>query len=124
MRPSKYLIVLGVFLSGCAAPISLIPTPITFSNANMTLTVVQTGCGVRTGEYRDLSGKGNSFPYLRFVAIDKAKNTVGEWRASCHAVVANGISQCSISGGITVSYTDLGGPGCPDLQNFDFKSMR
>jgi hypothetical protein len=102
-------------LTGCA---NLSPVSLTFESTKMSFMVIKTGCAIRSGEYRDLSGKGNSVPMMRFVAYDESNATVGEWLASCNAVIPNGVSQCKVSGDILVPYTALGGPGCPNLKKF------
>lgn len=84
-------------LTGCAA---MMPTEetISFSGAIANLTVIKRGCVMEQGQYTDRSGKGKSFPYVKFIAVSNSGETVGEWHASCKAVVPYGTSYCNISG--------------------------
>ncbi len=86
-----------VGLAGCAvmAPGN---EPYRFSNEKSEFSFVKIGCVLDQGKFTDRSGKGNSYPYIRVIAITNGGETVGQWSASCRAVVPNGSSSCSISG--------------------------
>lgn len=84
-------------LSGCAV---LLPPAevIKFSGTNADFSVVKTGCVLEPGRYTDTSGKGNSYPMVKFIAVTSGGQTVGQWTAFCEAVVPNGTSSCRIVG--------------------------
>lgn len=87
----------AVVLSGCAALLPQAET-IKFSGRNAELRVVKTGCVLDSGTYTDVSGRGNSHPMARFIAVSNGGQTVGQWTAYCEAVVPNGTSSCKIFG--------------------------
>lgn len=84
-------------LAGCA---TMLPPEETFrfSGDKAEFTFVKSGCVLVRGKYTDRSGKGNTYPYVKFIAVSNSGETVGEWRASCSAVMPNGTSSCDISG--------------------------
>jgi hypothetical protein len=84
-------------LGGCASMLPPEETH-TFSNSRAKFTFVKSACVIDQGQYTDLTGKGNSHPMLKFIALTSSGATVGQWYALCEAVVPNGTSSCSISG--------------------------
>ena len=98
MKLLKIAVVLGtVSLIGCAG---MVPTPqvIRFTGQGGELAVEKVGCVIERGRYTDLSGKGNRFPFYKFIAVTNSGETVAQWFASCPAVVPNGTARCTISG--------------------------
>jgi hypothetical protein len=84
-------------LGGCS---TVLPTPetIKFSGTGAEFAFEKKGCVLTNGRYTDLSGKGNSRPWMKFIAVTNGGQTVGEWMALCAAVVPNGTSSCEIVG--------------------------
>ena len=118
MNTMKLLLViaLATTLQGCATGV-LKPETLRFSGENYELAFVKSGCLLKEGQFTDRSGKGNSFPYIKFIAVSDSGKTIGQWYASCKAVAPNGVSDCNISGSGS-AYEGGGGMGCPDFQKF------
>ena len=92
-----FSVALAMTLQGCAPMVTPVES-VDFAGSTFRLSIEKHGCVLGPGRYTDLSGKGNSMPALRFIALDASDNTVGEWYASCEAVVPNGSSICRING--------------------------
>lgn len=116
MNRLKILIVVLLTLTtqGCASLLG--SQQITFDTKKGELSFVRHGCVLTDAKFTDKTGRGNSFPYFKFISVDANGNTLDEFFASCEAVGGNGSSHCRISGRATFAY--YGGMACPDLENF------
>jgi hypothetical protein len=84
-------------LAGCSSMLPPDETR-TLSNSRAKFTFVKSACVLGSGQYTDLTGKGNSHPMFKFIALTNSGATVGQWYALCDAVMPNGTSSCAISG--------------------------
>lgn len=101
---------------GCATGV-LNEQGIRLSGKKGDFTIVRAGCNFKSATYVDRSGKGNSIPRLSFIAVSNEGQTLASWHASCDAVVPNGSSNCTVTGGAG-AFDGGGGFGCPAFQNF------
>lgn len=106
---------LSTILQACATGV-LDEKRIKFSDEYGELTVVKRGCLIKRGEYSNRSGRVNSAPSVKFIAVGKGEKKIGEWYASCKAAEPNTTSDCDISGATNVF--ESGGMGCPELLKF------
>lgn len=69
-----------------------------FSNASGKFSFVKLGCVIEDGRYTDISGNGKTNPRIKLLAVTNSGETVAEWYGTCNTVIANGSSQCRMSG--------------------------
>lgn len=109
------VLLLSTTFQGCAVGV-LNEQRIKFSDEDAELVVVKRGCLIRRGEYSNRSGRVNSSPSVKFIAVGKGEKKIGEWYASCKAAEPNRTSDCDIMGETNVF--ESGGLGCPELLKF------
>lgn len=93
----KITLFAAVSVAGCAGVVQPSQT-IRFAGPKAELTIEKKGCELGNARYTDLSGKGSSGSFTKFIAVSDSGITAGQWYASCPAVVPFGSSACRISG--------------------------
>ena len=114
-------------LTGCLTsvnPMGFMEEPTTLPVTGGEFIAMRTGCTIKRGEFVDKSGKGNSSPRFKFIAVNGQGKTIGEWVASCQAVAPNGRSDCQVSTSGSALSGDAGGLKCPDFKNLQMSSSR
>lgn len=108
-------IILG--LAGCSGSMPLVTDPIKLKAGNGEFTAMRVGCLIQRGEYVDQGGRGHPGPAFKFIAVNDAGSTIGEWMARCQAVSPNGMSYCEVITSGTGNATNAGGFNCPAFRN-------